>query len=313
MTSEERDLITGLFNRLQTADTNNQTPKDQEASQLINQLTGRQPSAPYLLVQTLLVQEHALNNATARIRQLEQQVQQASAVKPAASGAGGFLSGLFGHGSSQPAQSQSGVQQGQMPPPMPAQGGQAGYAQQQGNPPPPYPTTAGMAPSAGGGFLKGALGTAAGVAGGALLFQGIQNLLGHNAGPFGGAGGFGGGSGFLGGGGRPEIIENHEVVNNYYDSDRGQDNNPADNFQTGEGELVADNDNNDVGSGGNSFTDAGFDNSNPFDKPDNFGLGTDNSAMDNNYDADNTDAFGGGGGDLFSGGDDSGGSDDSYV
>ncbi len=302
MTSEERDLISGLFDRLKKADASNQTPKDQEASQLIGQLTGQQPSAPYLLVQTLLVQEHALTNATARIKQLEQQVQQAqqTATQKPASPGGGFLAGLFGHGSTsaQPAQTQPGVQQGQMPPPVLAQG----YAPQ--STPPPYPTTASMAPSAGGGFLKGALGTAAGVAGGALLFEGVRDLLGHNAGPFGGGGGFGGMGGFGGGGGSflgggPEVIERNEVVNNYYDNDRGGQG------AGGDAQSGATADTSDTGAGG-GFTDAGFDSSNPFDKQEDLGLGNDNSAMDNNYDADNTDTFAGG--DDFSGG-----SDDSQV
>ena len=39
--------------------------------------------------------------------------------------------------------------------------------------------------AAGGGFLRQALTTAAGVAGGALLFEGIRNMMGHNPGPFG--------------------------------------------------------------------------------------------------------------------------------
>ena len=306
MTSEEHDLITGLFNRLRTADTNNQTPKDQEAVQLIGQLTGQQPTAPYLLVQTLLVQEHALTNAQARIHQLEQQAAQAqqTAAKPAASG--GFLSGLFGHSSTSAPPAQP--VQGQMPPPMP----QPAYSQAA---PPPYPTTANMAPSAGGGFLKGALGTAAGVAGGALLFQGIENMLGHNAGPFGGGLGLGGGGSFLGGGGYgrggEEVIENNEVVNNYY-NDGGQGGIPAgaaDNPAIPSHEDAHYDD-------ANATVDSGFDTSNTFDKPDNFGLGTDNSSIDNNYDAANPDANGGG---LFGGGGDisstdssdfSGGSDD---
>ena len=301
MTSEEHDLINGLFNRLRTADTSNQTPKDQEAVQLIGQLTGQQPSAPYLLVQTLLVQEHALANAQARIHQLEQQAaqsQQQVTQKPAASG--GFLSGLFGHSSSPTPAAQP--IQGQMPPPMP----QPAYSQAA---PPPYPTTTTMAPSAGGGFLKGALGTAAGVAGGALLFQGVENLLGHNAGPFGG--GFGGGGGFLGGGGfgggrGEEVIENHEVVNNYYGDDKGADGSASPVHE----ETRYDDANANVGSN--------FDTSNTFDKPDNFGLGGDSSSVDNNYDAANPDASGGG---LFGGGDTSlsdntdfsGGSDDNQV
>ena len=71
-----------------------------------------------------------------------------------------------------------------------------------------------------GGFLQGALSTAAGVAGGALLFQGIESLLGHNPGPFSGSVAPSGG---LFGGGTP--VENTEVINNYYnegDENRGQ-------------------------------------------------------------------------------------------
>jgi uncharacterized protein len=62
--------------------------------------------------------------------------------------------------------------------------------------------------------------TAAGVAGGALLFQGIEGLLGHNPGPFSGAVSPSGG---LFGGATP--TENTEIINNYYDQgdeNRGQ-------------------------------------------------------------------------------------------
>jgi hypothetical protein len=72
-----------------------------------------------------------------------------------------------------------------------------------------------LAPSSGGGFLKSALTTAAGVAGGAALFQGIESLIGHNAGAFGPA---------LGERGlNPEggTTENTEVVNNYYNESPG--------------------------------------------------------------------------------------------
>ena len=174
-----------------------------------------------------------------------------------------------------------------MPPPMP----QPAYSQ---SAPPPYPTTTTMAPGAGGGFLKGALGTAAGVAGGALLFQGIENMLGHNAGPFGG-GGFGGGGGFLGGGyggGGSEVIENRETVNNYYGDNGGVPAGAADSPAVpGHEDTRYD----DANAGGGNF-----DTSNTFDKPDNFGLGNDTSSVDNNYDAANPDANSGG---LFGGGD----------
>lgn len=221
MTPEERNLITGLFTRLKSADT---PQKDQEAADLIQQSTTAQPTAPYLLVQTVLVQEHALSNATTRIQQLEKQLADAKTQggqsgQHSEGGVGGFLSGLFGGGHPNPqtpAQPVAPQARPQQPPPVPQQG----YAPPQQV---PYPSTTNMAPSAGGGFLKSALGTAAGVAGGAALFSGIQSLLGHNSGPFGGGGGFfGGGGGYGGGGyGGPEIIENREVVNNYID-ERGQ-------------------------------------------------------------------------------------------
>jgi len=72
----------------------------------------------------------------------------------------------------------------------------------------PYPSTVNLAPSSGGGFLKSALTTAAGVAGGAALFQGIESLIGHNAGAFGPA--------LSERGLNPEGAGNTEVVNNYY-------------------------------------------------------------------------------------------------
>lgn len=185
MTPDERNLIAGLFDRLHQADT---SPKDREAEQLIQAKVAEQPAAPYLLAQTVLVQEHALTNAQARIAQLERQAAQASTAQ--SSGGGSFLSGLFG-GHPTPS----------TPPPVPQ---------------PTYPSTVNMAPGAGGGFLRTALAAAAGVAGGSLLFNGIEGLLGHNSGVFGSS--LGGGSGFFGGGaGRPEVIENNEVVNNYYD------------------------------------------------------------------------------------------------
>ena len=180
---------------------------------------------------------------------------------------------------------------------------------------PPYPTTMNMAPSAGGGFLRNALTTAAGVAGGAALFQGIESLLGHNSGPFGG--GLGGGGGFLNSGG-PQ-----EVVNNYYnDSPSGE------HEHSGGGAGGGDYDSSSVPAGAADqpahpgyedarFDDGNFDKGNPFGQPANdnslFNAAPDHSSLDNNYDLDNTDAgnldsgssdFGGGG--DFAGSDNSG-------
>jgi len=152
MQPEERDLIAGLFGRLNSFEVQ---PRDPEADRLITQSIASQPGAPYLLVQTVLVQEQALKGAQARISELE--------AKVAAPPAPGFLAGApkigpWGNAS--------------VPPKQPVQ--QA----------PPAPAFAPQA-AAGGGFLRQAMMTAAGVAGGALLFEGIRNMMGHNPGPFG--------------------------------------------------------------------------------------------------------------------------------
>lgn len=150
MQAEERDLITGLFDRLRPFDSQ---PRDPEAEQLIANFVSRQPSAVYLLTQTVLVQEQALKAAQDRIAELE--------AKAGTAPASGFLSsapriGPWGAPAAAAPSTRSALQAAVAP--QPAAGG--------------------------GGFLRSALTTAAGVAGGALLFEGIRNMLGHNPGPF---------------------------------------------------------------------------------------------------------------------------------
>ena len=185
MNSQESTLITELFDRI--AQTSGQQ-RDAEAERLIAEKVAANPQAPYVLTQSTIILQQAVTAAQARIAALEKQI----AESPSQQG-GGFLSGvanLFGtpQTTCQPAPARP-----LTPPPIP----------QQASPAP--------APSAGGSFLQNAAATAAGVAGGALLFQGIENLLGHGGG-FGG-GGFGGGSGFLG------QNQPTEVINNYYMDD----------------------------------------------------------------------------------------------
>ncbi|GEP54163.1 DUF2076 domain-containing protein [Reyranella soli] len=159
MQSQERELISGLFGRLQPFETQ---PRDSEAEALIKDTIARQPAAPYLLVQTVLVQEQALKAAQERIAELEAR---AGTAAPAASG---FLGSApkIGPWGAQPAAPAA------PPPSVPSTRSplQAALAPQQGG---------------GGGFLRTAMATAAGVAGGALLFEGIRNLMGSNPGPFG--------------------------------------------------------------------------------------------------------------------------------
>jgi uncharacterized protein len=198
MTPEERDLVNRLFQRLKSADA---AQKDREAEDLINRLVVQQPAAPYLLTQTVLVQEHALNAAQARIAELEAELAGAKRGQPEGGGRTSFLGGLavsgpWGARASAPASAAASQGTASSAPPVAAGS---------------VPVTA---PPAGGGFLRQALATAAGVAGGALLFDGIRSLFAHNPGPFGPALGAGWGQPM----GSPTETT---IVNNYYGTDDG--------------------------------------------------------------------------------------------
>jgi hypothetical protein len=214
MTPQEKELITTLLGRLKQA---GGQPKDPEAEALIRQGLAEQPDAPYYLVQTVLIQEMALNQAQQRISELERQCAQAAQPQKPTS----FLGGLFGAGAGRGDQPQGGgtvpssgpwsrAPQPQSSPPGagPQPYGQPGYPQP-GYPQPGYGGQPMMGMAQGGsGFLRSAAATAAGIAGGALLFQGIQSMFGPH------------GGGVLGGmAQQPGLSET--VTNNYYGSDQG--------------------------------------------------------------------------------------------
>ncbi len=207
MTPQEQKMLDNLMARV---DSTRLDDKDPEAAQRIEQWSARNPNASYILAQTVLVQTYALEQAKAQMQSLQQQVQHPPApqqTKPTS-----FLGSIFGHKDEPHAQqappAYAPAQQGYAPVPQ--------YAQQPGGyPPPAYGAPQGYAPAGGGSsFLRSAATTAAGVAAGALAFEGVESLMhgfGHAAG-FGGPG-FGG-SGLGDFGGRPE----ETVINNYYDS-----------------------------------------------------------------------------------------------
>ena len=205
MTPQERELIDGLFQRLKAADT---PQKDREAEDLINKRTVELPTTPYLLVQTALVQEHALGAAQQHIAQLEKELEAAKAQAPAAGSGTSFLGGLLGggrwnQGGTAPAPAGAGASAPRSSVPITAPPMQPSYA------------AAGAAPyaaaaPASGGFLHSALTTAAGVAGGAMLYEGLSSLLFHRPGPFGPYLGAGYGGSPWGSGGNV-----YETVNNY--------------------------------------------------------------------------------------------------
>jgi uncharacterized protein len=194
MTPEERQMLASLFERVGSTAS---TPRDPQAESFIADAVRSLPFAPYVLAQTVLVQQQALENASRRLAELEAK----AAPQEETSFLGSIGKTLFGGGQS-------------APPPRPSYAPDPGYQRPPyGSPPPqqqayaPPPPQGGpwgqqaAAPS-GGGFMQSALTTAAGVAGGVVLAHSLGNLFGGHS----GLGGFGGG---LGGG---------EVVNNYYES-----------------------------------------------------------------------------------------------
>jgi uncharacterized protein len=184
MTPEERQLLTTLADRIKT------TPpqqKDSEADQLLQQLVQERPGTVYILAQTVLMQDFALRNAQAQIEDLRRQLSETQA--PAERGSGSFLGGLMGGGGTRDQQSFG----GSVPRVNPWGSGPSQERPYGDNPPPPSgrpdygPGGPVMQPSQTSGFLRSAASTAAGVAGGALLFQGINSLFsGHQGSLLGG-------------------------------------------------------------------------------------------------------------------------------
>jgi len=187
MTPQEKDLIQAVFDRLAA----NRGAKDAEAEAFIRQHVQAQPDAAYGLVQAVVMLEAGLNQAQARIAELQKSQGQG---QPSGSFLGG--AGPWGGGS------------------VPRSGAQMPYgaAPQASYPVQPAPAAGPWAqPTGGNSFLRNAATMAAGVAGGTLIAEGLTSLLGgHRYGGFGG--GFGGGYGAPG-----EVVEN-VTVNNYYDN-----------------------------------------------------------------------------------------------
>lgn len=177
MNSEEQSLIDGLFTRLRDAEAQT-APRDAQAEAQINRHLVQQPAAPYYMAQAMLIQEAAIKRLDQRVKELEAQAQQ---TRPSS---GGFLAGLFGGGQSQeqrPAQTQQRPDGwGQTRFSQPA--GNANYASNPnaGNPNDWRPAQPAQAAPQGGGFLRGALQTAAGVAGGVMVADLLTSMFHHS-------------------------------------------------------------------------------------------------------------------------------------
>lgn len=198
MNSEEQTLIDGLFTKLKSAETAS-SPRDNEAEARIKEHLTGQPAAPYYMAQAILVQEAAVNQLGQQLKERDEQIQKLQAelqqakTQPSsapAQGGGGFLSSIFGGGGSREPQAQR--------PASPPSGG--GWRDSGPSSPPPYNAAPNNAapynapPGAnyaapqqqaprGGGFMSGALQTAAGVAGGVMLAQGLSSMFGNHSQP----------------------------------------------------------------------------------------------------------------------------------
>ncbi|EJT85252.1 putative periplasmic ligand-binding sensor protein [Pseudomonas putida S11] len=190
MNTEEQTLIDGLFGRLKQAEDPSQ-PRDAQAQACIEEHVRQQPAAPYYMAQAILVQEAAIKRLDEQNKQLEAELKQARAhgrgrPSPAARRAMAVVvscpASLVRLGAMRPRPCNRSVP---LQPPVASGGGwrepsAPGFSQPQVQQP-----GFGAAPARSGAssFLGGAMQTAAGVAGGVLLAQGISSLFNHNSQP----------------------------------------------------------------------------------------------------------------------------------
>lgn len=166
MNTQEHQLLTDLLDKLHVAaQSASPAANDPQAERLINDALAASPQMAYLLVQRHLLLEMALERAQAQIKTLQTKE------------SGGFLGGSTGYA----------------PDDRPAQTNAYGQPIGRVDAASVAPATANMAAPAatqygaqsatrsafgGGSFLGTAAATATGVLGGALLFQGIEHLMG---------------------------------------------------------------------------------------------------------------------------------------
>ncbi|WP_407275873.1 DUF2076 family protein [Halothiobacillus sp. DCM-1] len=199
MNAQEQALLDDLLRNLHTA-AQQVSPEslDADAAEQIRRAFAAEPKLAYLITQRQLLLQQALQAAQAKIRQLE------SAAAPAASGS--FL-GMPAASPNPQVNPQANAQTN-------AWGQPLGRAPMAAEPAPMAASMAAPGQSArsglgGGSFLGTAAATATGVVGGALLFQGIEHLL--------GGGGFGGGMA------QAPVEDITNVTENFYGSDAATD------------------------------------------------------------------------------------------
>ncbi|MXP51475.1 DUF2076 domain-containing protein [Pantoea sp. SoEX] len=167
MQFEEKILIEQLFHRLKKAEDSSST-RDLEAEKKIQDYIKEQPAAPYYMVQSILIQEAALNKLNQQILKLKDEILQLQRIKQNKNQT--FLGKLFGRSNTTQEtslNSQSSV----------SENNNLGINRQQQ----PYYSSQGYRGGSGGSFMSGALQTAAGVAGGVVIANMLSNMFHHSA------------------------------------------------------------------------------------------------------------------------------------
>lgn len=169
MTQQEQGLLKGLTDRVNGTVLSN---KDAEAENMLRGALGSNPDALYILCQTVLVQQFAMDNTQRQLTEARAELDRLKQAKPEEHGS--FLGNLFGLGKSDSTPVQTAPAQGGYAPvhnpgvPMPQPGygqpmPQPSYGQPMpqayGQPVAPYgygaPSMGGGLFGGGGGFLQG--------------------------------------------------------------------------------------------------------------------------------------------------------------
>lgn len=195
MTPQETQALERFLTQLAQA---RAAAKDPQAESMIADAVARQPDAAYLLVQRALLLDHALASAREQNAALQAQLQAAQA-----GGSRSFLDADNAWGNSAYRTAPAAVAAAPAPIQPPVQSPMAYQAA------PAQPARSGWLGGGLGSTLGSIATTAAGVAGGAFLFQGLENMF-HRNSP----------SNVLG---QPDMAAlgqpNETVVNNFYGSD----------------------------------------------------------------------------------------------
>lgn len=166
MKDKEKKLIENLFQRLRNTELNS-SERDNEANTLIQDLVKKQPYSSYYMAQTILIQETAIKKLSVKVEELNKQISDLNLNKTDKKPS--FLSSFFKKESISPEVSNNNIWQKN-------QNSSASYN--------PLSTSPSMMSTAAtnnsGGFLKNALQTATGVAGGMILGNMLMNVFNHS-------------------------------------------------------------------------------------------------------------------------------------